>query len=145
VPPMGKHLGRRVAKWSSCETSLASDDHRLKSGVIGQNGIRVFFVRFRTGNLTAIQQLCEWWKEEKRKPGMPRYFFNIRHSDDVAQDLEGIEFASFEDATIEATETARELTGEAIHDNQPVLHSRIEICNEAGEVLGIVKLVDVIA
>ncbi|MBY3348471.1 DUF6894 family protein [Rhizobium laguerreae] len=66
---------------------------------------------------------------------MPRYYFNIIAGDGFRQDLEGTELPSLEDAKAEAIEDARALMSGAILLGQDISSRRLEICNEAGDVL----------
>ncbi|MBY3389507.1 DUF6894 family protein [Rhizobium laguerreae] len=66
---------------------------------------------------------------------MPRYYFNIIAGDGIREDLEGTELPSLEDARLEAIEDARALMSDAILLGQDISSRRLEICNEAGDVL----------
>ncbi|MBY3369236.1 DUF6894 family protein [Rhizobium laguerreae] len=66
---------------------------------------------------------------------MPRYYFNIIAGDGFRQALEGTELPSLEDAKAEAIEDARALMSGAILLGQDISSRRLEICNEAGDVL----------
>ncbi|WP_260687563.1 DUF6894 family protein [Rhizobium laguerreae] len=69
------------------------------------------------------------------KVPMPRYYFNIIAGDGIREDLEGTELPSLEDARLEAIEDARALMSDAILLGQDISSRRLEICNEAGDVL----------
>ncbi|MBY3088368.1 hypothetical protein HFO63_27845 [Rhizobium laguerreae] len=75
---------------------------------------------------------------------MPRYYFNIIAGDGFRQDLEGTELPSLEDAKAEAIEDARALMSGAILLGQDISSRRLEICNEAGDVLLTVLFKDAI-
>ncbi|WP_261322830.1 DUF6894 family protein [Rhizobium leguminosarum] len=75
---------------------------------------------------------------------MPRYYFNIIAGDGFRQDLEGTELPSLEDAKAEAIEDARALMSDAILLGQDISSRRLEICNEAGDVLLTVLFKDAI-
>ncbi|MBY3266868.1 hypothetical protein HFO15_35515 [Rhizobium laguerreae] len=75
---------------------------------------------------------------------MPRYYFNIIAGDGFRQDFEGTELPSLEDAKAEAIEDARALMSDAILLGQDISSRRLEICNEAGDVLLTVLFKDAI-
>ncbi|TDW35789.1 hypothetical protein EV128_102334 [Rhizobium azibense] len=75
---------------------------------------------------------------------MPRYYFNIIAGDGVREDLEGSELPSLERARIEAVEDARNLMSAAMLLGQDISSRRLEICNEAGDVLLTVPFMDAI-
>jgi hypothetical protein len=78
------------------------------------------------------------------KVPMPRYYFNIIAGDGIREDLEGTELPSLEDANAEAIEDARTLMSDAVLLGQDISSRRVEICNEAGDVLLTVSFKDAI-
>ncbi len=66
---------------------------------------------------------------------MPLFYFNIIAGDGIREDLEGTELPSLENARLEAIEDARTLMSDAILLGQDISSRRLEICNEAGDVL----------
>jgi len=73
---------------------------------------------------------------------MPRYFFNIVTKDGVREDLDGTDLPGLEQAREEAVKDARSLMSGAILVGQDISSRRMEICNEAGDVLLTLKFVD---
>jgi hypothetical protein len=74
---------------------------------------------------------------------MPRFFFNTIGSD-IVVDPEGAELRSLAEARIEALEDARALMSQAILQGHDISGRRVEICNEAGQVLLVVPFADAI-
>jgi hypothetical protein len=75
---------------------------------------------------------------------MPRYYFNIVTGDGIREDFEGSELPSLDHARIEAIEDARSLMSDAILLGQDISSRRLEIYNEAGDVLLTVAFADAI-
>ncbi|PDS96048.1 hypothetical protein CO659_21065 [Rhizobium sp. S9] len=71
-----------------------------------------------------------------------RTFHN--HLDGVREDLEGTELPSLEQTWEEAIEDARALMSDAILLGQEISSRRLEICNEAGDVLLTLAFADAI-
>jgi hypothetical protein len=69
------------------------------------------------------------------KVPMPNYFSNIIAGDGIREDLDGTELPSLAYAKAEAIEDARALMSDAILLDQDISSRRVEICNEAGDVL----------
>jgi hypothetical protein len=69
---------------------------------------------------------------------MPRYFFNLVGSETVT-DIEGSELASLDEARVEAIQDARAIMSEAILAGHDVSERRVEICDEAGTLLAVVR------
>jgi hypothetical protein len=74
---------------------------------------------------------------------MPRFFFNTIGKEKV-HDPEGTELPSLADARMEALEDARDAMSRAILQGYDISSHRIEVCNEAGDVLLVVPFVDAI-
>jgi len=70
---------------------------------------------------------------------MPLYYFHIRDGDDVAQDLEGIEFATPELAHEEAILAARELLSQRTLQGDASKTQVFEITDEHGTIVDIVR------
>jgi hypothetical protein len=75
---------------------------------------------------------------------MPRFFFHVRNGGgDVGHDTEGEELPDLEAAQHEAVNTNREMLGERLlHGGAH--HRHIEIADENGEVLAMVKASEVL-
>ncbi|KQR77558.1 DUF6894 family protein [Rhizobium sp. Leaf341] len=67
---------------------------------------------------------------------MTHYYFNIRRHDVLDRDLEGAEFATFEEAYEEASQAAREMLAEKVLANHVIDGSCFEITTEDGAVAG---------
>lgn len=70
--------------------------------------------------------------------GMPRFYFHVRHDDELDEDPEGAELESLEQAEDEAVKAAREILAEKVAKGDEVDGHRFEITSEAGEVLKVV-------
>lgn len=66
---------------------------------------------------------------------MPRYYFNVVAGHGVREDLEGSDLPDLEHAWAEAIEDARSLMSDAVLRGEDISCRRLDICNEAGEVL----------
>ena len=66
---------------------------------------------------------------------MPMYYFNVMSASDAVLDFEGSDLPDIATARIEAIKDARELMSNAILEGRDISSRRIEICNEAGDVL----------
>jgi hypothetical protein len=75
---------------------------------------------------------------------MPVYFFNIISAAGTLEDYEGTELPDLEQAQAEAIEDARSLMGDAMRDGHDISSRRIEICDDAGDVLRVVLFTDAI-
>jgi hypothetical protein len=75
---------------------------------------------------------------------MPRYYFNVVTTTTTVEDLEGTELPSLDAARKEAIKDARQLMGAAILDGDDISSRRIEISNDAGEVLFVLRFTDAI-
>jgi hypothetical protein len=67
---------------------------------------------------------------------MPRYFFHIRHSDQLVPDEEGAVFADDAAARGEALASARDIAADLVRSGAPVLGWTIEIVDEQSRVVG---------
>jgi hypothetical protein len=74
---------------------------------------------------------------------MPLYYFHIRDGDDVARDLEGVEFATPELAHEEAILAARELLSQRTLRGDASNAQAFEITDEHGAVIDVVPFKDV--
>ncbi|RWX25105.1 hypothetical protein EHI47_26820 [Rhizobium leguminosarum] len=63
---------------------------------------------------------------------MTRFYFHIRHGDQVERDLEGIEFPSVQAAEQEALKAAREMVAELVMQGQRIQDKIFEIDDEDG-------------
>lgn len=75
---------------------------------------------------------------------MPRFFFHVRDGADLSQDIEGQEFPDVEAARREAVSTNREMLGERILHGGAINHRQIEIANENGQIVEVVRAADVL-
>jgi hypothetical protein len=78
------------------------------------------------------------------KVPMPRYYFNIVTGDGIREDLEGSELLDLDHARVEAIKDARALMSDAILQGHDISSRRLEISNEAGDVLLTVAFADAI-
>jgi len=70
------------------------------------------------------------------------YFFNVVKASETVHDFEGTELSCLEDARSEAIEDARALMSVAVLEGRDISSHRIEICDEAGNVLLVVPFRD---
>jgi|GEM_PF-1122996 len=68
-----------------------------------------------------------------------RYYFNVVTPSGLVQDIEGSELRSLEEARAEAIEDARHLMSAAILQGRDISHHSMQICNEAGDVLMVLR------
>jgi hypothetical protein len=80
----------------------------------------------------------------RQERAMTRYYFNLVSPTTTVEDLEGTELSSLDAARREAIKDARQLMGAAILDGDDISNRRIEITNEAGEVLLVLPFTDAI-
>jgi Domain of unknown function (DUF6894) len=66
---------------------------------------------------------------------MPTYFFNIRNTDGLIVDDEGITLPNIEAARREAIFGLREIAANLIKTGEPTGRRKMQVTNEAGEVL----------
>ena len=71
---------------------------------------------------------------------MPRFYFHIRGPDHSCLDSEGVELVDAAAAFRHAMEDARDLVGQCIWDIKDPAQWRIEIVDEIGEPLFVVRL-----
>jgi hypothetical protein len=75
---------------------------------------------------------------------MPRYFFHLYNGEDVA-DYEGHELADLESARQMAEAYAVDMAAVSVAEQRKlILYHRIELADEAGEILQTVQFADVI-
>lgn len=75
---------------------------------------------------------------------MPRYFFHIRHPDQLVPDEEGAEFPDDAAARSEGLESARDIAADAVRGGKSVTGWAIEIVDGNARALGSVSAQDVI-
>jgi hypothetical protein len=75
---------------------------------------------------------------------MPIFFTHIRHGDSLAEDLEGQEFPTLDDAVQDAIVAVREIMSDRVGAGRQANHSTIEITDEAGRLIRSVRFVDVL-
>lgn len=73
---------------------------------------------------------------------MARYFLNIHHRGDVIFDEEGFDFSGPGDAVAEAKAAARQILAEKVRDGQEIDGQLIEVLDEAGRIVDIVRFRD---
>jgi hypothetical protein len=66
---------------------------------------------------------------------MPRFFFDFRQAGVRTRDLEGIEFATVEEAYLEAVKGAREMWGDLLHKRQDPRRCSFEVRSEDDQLL----------
>jgi len=66
---------------------------------------------------------------------MPIYYFNVMSASDIVMDFEGTDLPDIATARTEAIEDGRELMSNAVLEGRDIASRRIEICDEAGDVL----------
>jgi hypothetical protein len=74
---------------------------------------------------------------------MPRYFFHVRDASSLARDTEGSELKDYAAAILEARASVREFAIEALKQSEAVDLLEIEIHDEFGAKLGVVRFADV--
>jgi hypothetical protein len=74
---------------------------------------------------------------------MPRYFFHL-FNDVVSRDEEGVELPNNAVAMQHAAASAREMAAESVREGQLILDHRIEVTDEAGGRIGVVRFADVV-
>lgn len=75
---------------------------------------------------------------------MPRYFFHVRDGSELSRDLEGQELPDTEAARAEAINAGREMLGEKLLHGGSLNHRQIEIADESGHVVDVVRARDVL-
>jgi hypothetical protein len=75
---------------------------------------------------------------------LPKYFFHIRRNDVLEEDLEGIDLASPEQASEEATAAAREIIAERIRIGHPADGGVFEIMREDGTLVATVPFLSAV-
>jgi hypothetical protein len=74
---------------------------------------------------------------------MPRYFFHVRDASSLARDTEGSLLEDYTAAILEARASVREFAIEALKQNEAVDLLEVEIHDEHGVKLGVVRFADV--
>jgi hypothetical protein len=75
---------------------------------------------------------------------MPRYFFHVREGSELSRDSEGQELADTEAARAEAISSGREILGEKLLHGGSLDHRQIEIADETGHVVEVVRTQDIL-
>ncbi len=75
---------------------------------------------------------------------MPKFFLNLLEDGTRIDDPDGHELPALVSARAEAIRSAREIMAEDLRAGRPLHHGQIEICNNAGEVLEVVRFPDVL-
>jgi hypothetical protein len=75
---------------------------------------------------------------------MPRYFFHVRDGSDLSRDEEGQECPDTEAARREAINSNREMLSERLLHGGALDHRQIEIADETGHVVEVVRTTDVL-
>jgi hypothetical protein len=70
---------------------------------------------------------------------MPRFYFHVRHHDELDEDPEGIELPSLDVAIDEAVKGAREILAEKVAKGDIVDGHQFEITTEQGDILKVVE------
>lgn len=74
---------------------------------------------------------------------MPMYFFHIRDASSLTRDTEGTLLADYAAAVLDARASVREFAIEALKQNEVVDRFEVEIHDEHGFKLGVVRFADV--
>ena len=74
---------------------------------------------------------------------MPRFFFHLFNDEDTL-DREGMELSDEAAAHEQAIRAAKDMASQGVADGRLVLSNRIEVVNEAGEVVETVHFRDVV-
>ena len=75
---------------------------------------------------------------------MPRFYFHL-FNDMQIPDPEGIDLPSEAVALERACSAAREMAAESVREGRLVLNHRIEVADESGTVVGVVRFGDAVA
>lgn len=75
---------------------------------------------------------------------MARFFFHVRDGADLSRDEEGQDLPDIEAARREAVNSNREMLGERILHGGALNHRQIEIADETGRIVGVVRSADVL-
>jgi len=75
---------------------------------------------------------------------MPRFYFHIRGGDDPVDDDIGVEFKDRDAALKHAEQAARDMLSDIALEGEPVRDDAIEIVDEAGEIIGRLRLKDIL-
>lgn len=75
---------------------------------------------------------------------MPRYFLHIRDEDGLTPDEEGAELPDLDAAKAEAIAGARDILAEKLRAGEVLSGAVIEIADETGQVLAVVRFRDAI-
>jgi hypothetical protein len=74
---------------------------------------------------------------------MPRFYFHL-YNDETVLDAEGTELPNVAAALQSAASMARQMAAQSVRDGHLVLHHRIEIAGQSGEIVGSVRFGDVV-
>ena len=75
---------------------------------------------------------------------MPRYYFHTRSASGLARDVDGVELDGLDDARAVAEHAVRKAIVEMVYDGELRLDEAIEISDEAGEPLLVLRYGDVV-
>ncbi len=75
---------------------------------------------------------------------MPRYYFDVRDGSEFSRDPEGEELSDTGAARAEAIRAGREMLGERLLHGGSLNHRQIEIADETGHVVEVVRIQDVL-
>jgi hypothetical protein len=75
---------------------------------------------------------------------MPRYFFHLWDGNKRFPDLEGSDLSDLDVAIEEARDGARDIAADQVRSQEPINGRRIDVANEAGNVLATVAVRDVV-
>lgn len=73
---------------------------------------------------------------------MARYFLNIRDGDEYVEDAVGAEYPDLTAALAAAVEGARDILAEMVKFGEELNGQQVEICDEAGKIVGTVRFRD---
>jgi hypothetical protein len=75
---------------------------------------------------------------------MTRYFIDLRNSGGMPRDEEGAEFATLEDALIEAKDSARDLVRQFMDSRTPLGETCIEVRDTKGRLVAALTVAEVL-
>ena len=77
-------------------------------------------------------------------PAMPHYYFHVREGSDISRDIEGQNLPNVEAARKEAICASREILGDKLLHGGSLNHRTIEIADETGHIVDVVRSSDVL-
>jgi hypothetical protein len=75
---------------------------------------------------------------------MPKFFLHLREHEEFIEDTLGIGFVNLAAAQEEAERSAREMMAESLREGRQLDGQQIEICDETGALLAVVRFRDVL-